>query len=169
MADQEKSLNKGRKWRWILGLSLGLNLVFVGLFAGAALRFSGGERQMEKPRMSVQGYAAPYVRALPNDARRALGRQLRAEEGGRGNGRAARRQAYQQMVEALRAAPFDIVKVEALLSAQAQRASGAINTAQSLWLEQVAQMSPAERSAYVDRLIAILAKRGTRKSKPTRD
>jgi uncharacterized membrane protein len=169
MVDQGPAIKKGRRWRWILGVSLALNFVFIGLFAGAALRHAGDEPRSDRSRVSVQGYAAPYVRALPPEARRALGQKLRRGDIGERSNRAARRMAYEQMTEAMRAAPFDIARVQAILERQSQSAAGIMLSAQALWLEQIAGMSDVERAAYADRLEEVLAKRGSHKSKRPRD
>lgn len=165
MVDQGPAKKTGRRWRWVFGASLALNFVFIGMFAGAALRKAGDAPRSDGARISVQGYAAPYVRALPPDARRALGRQLRAGDVGARSSRAVRRMAYQQMAEAVRAAPFDLARVQAILEQQSQSAAGIMMSAQSLWLEQIAGMSDGERAAYADRLEEVLAKRSPRKSK----
>ncbi|NNE53559.1 MAG: periplasmic heavy metal sensor [Sulfitobacter sp.] len=147
--------------RWVLGLSLALNLIFVGFVVGAAFRFrDGGPGATPHP----GAYAAAYVRALPRSDQRALRRALRREARPLVN-RVERRAQYEAVLSALRAADFDPVAVKAALDRQAQMAQGIQRGAQRVWLERISAMTAAERAAYADRVEALL-RRGPRRSGP---
>ena len=95
-----------RSWmRWALVASLGLNLVFVGLIAGALIK--------GPPAPPVPGIGH-YVRALPEASRRDLGEALRASRPDWSGMReaCARREA---LAAALTAEPFEPAAVAALL------------------------------------------------------
>lgn len=53
---------------------------------------------------------------------------------------------------AIRATPFDVTALEAILSEQAARRSDFQGSVQQAWLNRIAGMSDAERQAYADRL-----------------
>lgn len=153
-----------RRFRILLGLSLALNLLVVGIVAGAVWR-SGGDRdgRWHRAPPSLQNYAEPYVRALPRAERRALHKAIRQSHPQ--SGRAARREAYAAMLAALRAEPFAPDAVEGILKAQRDRVVSVQSAAQAQWMASVMAMSPAERAAYADRLEERLKRGHKRKQK----
>lgn len=154
------------KRRWILWGSLALNLVFIGIFAGAAMRFAGGWHDGARDVSGARHYATPYVRALPGDMRRAFVADLRRDDRGLLLNRQDRRVLYQNMVDAIRAAPFDIDVARAVLTAQAEVSAQVQQVGQSIWLDRLEEMTPDERLIYADRLQEVLDRgpRGDRKS-----
>jgi len=134
-----------RLWiRVLLIVSLGLNLLVVGLVGGAMLRF--GPDGMRPPLRSV---GAAMYRELPRKDRRALWAGSSHAHGDRH----ARRKADALAVSAaIRATPFDAAALAAVLDEQAERRLGFRQSMQSAWLARVAGMSGAERQAYADRL-----------------
>ena len=163
MADQTSKWRK-LDMRWMLAASLGLNLLFVGSFMGAAYRHVGGPGAPggdEPPAM--RSYATPYVLALPREKRRALFDALRGgDQGVAPLSRQERRALYAQMVTTLRATPFDPDAAEHVLSAQRDAVLGVQSAAQSMWLKEVTNMAPDERATYADELEKML-KRGARR------
>lgn len=149
----------GRRLKIVLAVSLALNLLFVGLIAGAAFRF-GGKGGSHGP--NLQSYGAPYMRALPREQRKMMSETLRAE--GLMPSRAERRRFYQDVLEALRAETFDPASVEAAMINQRDVVSGVQTAAQNAWLKVVSDMSPAERLVYADALEERL-ERGPRRRK----
>ncbi len=149
---------KGLVWKWVLGLSLALNLLVAGVFAGAAWRHSGDIRADKRGAPSIERYGAPFVRALPRDAKRELNRRLRAQTEGLPS-RAERRDMYQQMVGFLREDTFDPNKIAPLFAVQKDAAQGIMGVAQTEWLSIVADMSVAERNEVADRLEQSLERR----------
>ncbi|MGJ8627512.1 MAG: periplasmic heavy metal sensor [Sulfitobacter sp.] len=160
MADQTSKWRK-LNIRWVLAASLGLNLLFVGAFMGAAYRHAGAPRGGEPPGM--RSYATPYVLALPREKRRALFDALRGgDHGVVPLSRQERRALYAQMVVTLRTTPFDPVAAEGVLNAQRDAVLGVQSAAQSMWLKEVTDMGPGERATYADELEKVL-KRGPRR------
>ena len=158
----KRATSRGLKWAF--GISLALNLVFIGVFAGAALRFAGGEHGERKAGPRGQSYGAPFVRALPREDRRKLHRALRADNDGLPS-RAERRVLQQQLIDVMRAATFDPTRVEALFETQNDAARQVLGKAQNAWLDIVREMSDAERAGVADRLEERLNRRGRKGSK----
>ncbi len=162
MSDQIKT---SRRFKVVLACSLALNLLVAGMVAGAAWRHGGdrgGGWRSAPP--ALQGYAAPYVRALPQAQRRSLHKAIRQS-----SSREERRAAYQDMLGALRAEPFDAQAVRALLTAQRDRVLAAQSAGQTQWIALVEAMTPQERAAYADQLEETLKKRRSRKGKRGRE
>lgn len=150
-----------RRVKVLLGASLALNLLFVGLIGGALWRNGGGDGPGHRDGgPSLQSYAAPYVQALPRAERRALHRSIRSAHPMAG--REARRAVYAQMLEVLRAEPFDPDAAQAMLDAQRDAVMALQETAQASWLQAVGAMTPGERTAYADRLEKRIERRARR-------
>ena len=129
-----------RSWpRWALVASLGLNLVFVGLIAGALIN--------GPPAPPVPGIGQ-YVRALPEASRRDLGRRLRASRSDWSGMRAAWHARRSALAAALTAEPFDAAAVAALLEEDRGLAGDLAARGTGLLLAEIGAMSPAERAAY---------------------
>lgn len=143
-----------RGWvKYLLILSLGLNLLFVGLSAGAMLRrhphqqFDGGRA------ISALGLRF-YYRALDDGAKSALDAAI---DGNRSRIRAGRdnyRAHLALLAEAIRAEPYDRTAVQAVLDAQAAAITGNIALGQELLLDRISAMPPKARQALADRLIS---------------
>ncbi|MGC1504359.1 MAG: periplasmic heavy metal sensor [Sulfitobacter sp.] len=149
---------RGRALKWAFGISLALNLVFVGVFAGAAFRHADDRRGWDRKSESARSSGAPFVRALSQDDRRALRRAMR-ETAGDLPSRAQRRELHQQMIEILRVEPFDVTEVKRLFAVQTEAAEQVSGRVQTAWLERVGAMTAGERAAVADRLEEMLKRR----------
>jgi uncharacterized membrane protein len=129
-----------RTWtKWALVASLGLNLVFVGLIAGALAK---------GPPPPVVSGIGPYVRALPEASRRELGRSLRDSRPDWAGMRGAWQERRQAMAAALTAEPFDPAAVAALIDADRQLAGELAERGAELLVVEIGRMSPEDRAAY---------------------
>jgi len=129
-----------RSWlRWALVASLGLNLIFVGLVAGALIK--------GPPAPPLPGISQ-YVRALPEAKRRDLGRSLRASRPDWPGMREAWHARRRALAAALTAEPFDPAAVAVLLEEDRGLAGELASRGTSLLLAEIERMSPAERAAY---------------------
>ncbi|MBD3662502.1 periplasmic heavy metal sensor [Sulfitobacter aestuariivivens] len=155
-----------RLFKIALVVSLALNLLFVGLVAGAAWRFGGGGPSRDHGGPDWQGFAAPYVWALPKAERRALFGELRRVHPRRD--RDARRMTYDQMLAALRSDPYDAARVEAILTEQQSGIVALQSAARDRWLGTISEMSDADRVAYADRLEKIIERGPRRRNKDRR-
>ena len=144
--------------RWVkiaLVVSLALNLLVVGLIAGAMIRHDREERgerdraRVETPRDFVR---SPFLGALEPDERRAVGRELMAAEGSIRENRAELRARFERLLEAIRAEPFDRAAVEAVLDEQRAVGARRLEIAEEAVLDRLSAMPPAARAAYADRL-----------------
>jgi uncharacterized membrane protein len=162
MATQHTARRR-RIFKIVLAASLALNLLLLGVFAGAALRH-GGKGLPAGPRM--HSYAVPYVQALPRADRRAIFQEIRKQHGG--FDKQARRELYQDMLAGLRADPFDPAAVEAVLNTQSEAVQGAQTSSQTAWLAQVLKMSQAERLEYADAVEEALKNRRERRGRKKR-
>lgn len=151
MASRDPEPPRTALWvRVLLGLSLALNLLVIGLIAGALLRGGGPDRMRDAP----VHFGAALLRALPDEDRRAVMRTLRSDAPDRGS----RRDAARQIASALRAEPFDAQALQTALAAQADRLDQLQRATRAAWLARVAQMSPDARAAYADRVEARLTR-----------
>jgi len=158
---QETDRNPPRMRPWLrilLGVSLALNLLVLGLALGAAIRFGGPDRGRPSTPLGVL-----LFHELPRADRRAL----REEHLGAREDRAAQRRAdAAELDAALRAVPFDSARVAAFLVAQAARHRDLDRSMRAAWLRRVAQMTDAERAAYADRLAEAMERRGGHHHRP---
>lgn len=150
-----------RWFKFLLALSLGLNLAVVGILAGFWLRADA-----PRDRPMGMGYAAPYVIALPRDVRRDVFGAIRSDENL--PKRSARRAHYTDMIELLRAERFDRGRAEAILTRQGSEVAQIQDVSRAAWLSAVADMDGSERSAYAERIEKVLS-RGKRGKKGDRN
>lgn len=163
-AAQEKQ-KMPRRYKVILGLSLALNLAVAGMLGGAALRHGDGGHGRGGLRAAGLGaYGLPYMIALPKEERRQVIRSVRSDRSGKVLNRKARRAHYNDVLTALRNAPFDPQSLAAALSLQADTTIRVQQSAQTAWLAVVGLMSDADRLAYADRVEEVL-RRGLRHRK----
>jgi len=150
MGEIEKTGSWVPVWlRVVLGASLALNLLVLGLVGGAMLRYGGPEGVRPPPR----SVGAALFRALPGEDRRALREHSSVTMKGMKNGPHARQMELARALgEALRATPFDLEALAALLDRQAAQRVGVQKSVQQALLERVAAMSAPDRQAYADRL-----------------
>lgn len=145
--DDTEKTHVPRRMKWLLIGSLALNLAIVGLLAGAFLRHDGSaHRDARGP--GGTAFGQPYLRALPDKARREIFRIVRASE--EVPDRAARRARYDDVIAELRADPFDPAALEKTVSEQAAGSVAVQRVAQNAWLQIVSDMSVPERAQYAD-------------------
>ena len=135
-----------RNWlKWGLVASLGLNLAFAGLIAGAAYK---GPPPAPWPGIALLQYA----RALPEPFRGDLERSLRDRSRDWKGPREALRGQREALATALSAEPFLPDTVAALLARESELTSELSNRGATLILEQIGRMTPEQRVAYAEAL-----------------
>lgn len=134
-----------RTWRIVLVVSLALNLAVVGMIGGALVSGRFGDH----PPPRIDFGVGPVARALSDDERRAIGRELRADRSLRGHDFRGQMAA---VAAALRADPYDPAVTQALIADQAARLSQVQARARMAVLDRIAAMSPDRRRAFADRL-----------------
>lgn len=145
----------GRAVRIVLVVSLALNLAVAGLVVGS---FASGRMGEGPPRSFDLGIGA-MARALTPEDRRQIGTQLRRA---RPMGEFNPRGQVEQLIDALRADPFDPDALQAAVAEQAQRTALVQTAAQDVVVDHIAAMSDADRAAFADRLVNELSRERSR-------
>lgn len=142
-----------QKRRWVLPLlflSLAMNLLVVGVVIGWLISPGGPKRSDFGSARGLVG--EPFLRALPEEQRRAMLRDAMREAPRIRESRENLRARFDAFLGALRAEPFDTDLVADLLDQQRSVAQRRQDIGEGLLLERLAAMTPAERRAYADRL-----------------
>ncbi len=138
----------GRGIRIALAVSLAVNLAVAGVVGGTLLGGWGGP---PNPMIRDIGFG-PFTAALSPQDRDALGRAFRDQAPDMRGMRREMRAEVGQMLQALRADPFDKAALMTAIAAQDARGKARLELGQRLLAERLIAMSPAERAAFADRL-----------------
>lgn len=145
-----------RPWmKWALVGSVGLNLAFAGLVAGALVK---GPPPAPWPGIALLHYA----RALPEPFRDDLGHALRDRGPAWKGPREALRGQREALAAALTAEPYAPDTVAGLLARETALTSELSDRGATLLLEQIGRMTPEERASYATALRE-LPRRGPRR------
>ncbi|WP_343079705.1 periplasmic heavy metal sensor [Ostreiculturibacter nitratireducens] len=148
---------KGGTGRWtrvaLIG-SLALNLLFIGVFAGAGIDRARRPDQVELRELGF----GPMSEALSPEDRAALRRAFLAEVPALRDERRAWREDTMRLVEALRAEPFDPGAVDAVTSRLTGRIAARLDLGTRLLLNRIGEMSAAERLGFANRLESSLGR-----------
>lgn len=147
MANPTRGPRGDRLTRIVLVASLALNLLVVGLAAGWALRHTDGPHPS---RLDMAG--GPLTRALSQEDRHEIGRQMRQAWRQVDGGRADMRASLDAMVADLRAVPFDPAQVAERMRQHRARFAVRFEMGQDILVTHLSNMTDAERRAYADRL-----------------
>ncbi len=145
-----------KPFRWgrvLLFFSLALNLLIVGIVAGAFLRHGMDPQQGRMP-PGARGDLGlgPYGVALEGSERRQLRRDIGQRAAGTRNSREASRAEMAAVLDALRREPFDRQILSDTMGDQQSRLLSAQNIGKTVLLDHLAALNPADRQAYADRL-----------------
>ena len=149
---ETESTGNGRTRRWLgilLTLSLAINLLIAGAVAGALWMRSGHDGPGH-PRSGMVG--GPLTRALEPEARREIGRALRAMRAEAGGSRAARVASMDRILEELTRVPFEPEALDAALSAHRGAFQRDVAAGQRLLVAHLAGMTDAERAEFAERV-----------------
>ena len=157
--DAPQRKTAGTPWmRILLVISLGLNLAVLGMVIGA--KMSGGD-QRNWNRGGEDARIGPYGRAFSKEDRAQLRRSFGAREKNFRAHRQNMRAAATALVETLRAEPFDIDAVRAVLATQRGAQIALQDEGQEVMLNHLANMTPEARAAFADNL-----EKGLKRRKP---
>ena len=141
-----------RVWpRVMLVISLGLNLLFVGLMLGAVARHGGPEGRRPPPSVGAALY-----RALPHEDRQELRKATRPIRD-REQMRTRDEKDLEGIAQALRATPFDAATLSELVNRDFERRRDGLASMQAAWLQRIEEMSDQERDDYAERLMEVFA------------
>lgn len=138
-----------RGLRIALAVSVALNLAVAGVVAGAMLRSGppGG------PEVSVRDIGfGPYSRILAPEDRAELRRAFIRRAPDLRQARDQMRADIARMAVALRAEPFDPAALVAVMDSASARAADLVALGQTLLVERIIAMTPAQRQALAARL-----------------
>ena len=161
MVDQQSTSGMPRPlWRIVLVCSLALNLAIAGVIGGSLIsgRFGDG------PPRSFDLGLGPVSRALTQDERRDIGRIMRRDRSLRDidlRGRAS------DMVQALKAEPFDADVLRSLMAEQSARVADMQSRAQDAFIAAIADMSTERRTEFADQLARELSKVRPPRARPS--
>ncbi len=147
MAEADGAAKSGKGVRIALAVSVALNLLILGLVAGAVLR-DGGPRG----RMMGDLEFGPFTEALSPRDRDALRRDFVTRMPDLMDMRRQMRDDFDGVLAALRAEPFDAAALRAAMAGQSSRMAERLALGQELLLGRVGAMTPAARAAFADRL-----------------
>lgn len=149
MSQEAKAPPAGRALRWVLIVSLAVNLAVAGLALGAFLRGGPGPRDMGRN----LGFG-PYDAALQSGDRESLRAAMRARMGDLGRARTEAQADMQAVLAALRADPFVPEALERALGDQNAHLAARMRLGSDVMRDFLAGLSPQDRKAFADRLEA---------------
>lgn len=141
--------------RIVLFVSLALNLLVAGLFVGAVMSHRDGTAR-HHPRFDQ--FAGPMSRAMSQEDRRAIGREMRKAFRGERPTREAVKAEYDRVIAALEAVPFDAKAVRDSVDRQMVATDRRLRLGREVLVQRIEAMSDAERAAFAARLKHELAK-----------
>jgi len=141
MADMDQK----PRYRWLLIASLALNVLIIGLAIGIGLRGGPPERHSRNTEAGMRGIA----RGLPEDHRKALGKEVNAQWQSTVKVRGGMRR---DLIAALEAEPFDPAAVDAILTAHHSHMSANMQSAGTAFLKVLSEMSAEDRANFVQNL-----------------
>lgn len=147
----KKSGRMGWVLKSVLVLSLALNLLIVGVVAGAAWRGIGKEQTLRRPPppRAAMMIGGAVFRDLDRSERRKV-REL--AEGEFGSVFKRRRAEVETLLSLIGAEELDLDRLTATLEAQRFRSAQIEGTLESLWVARLQDMSRNDRMEVVDRV-----------------
>ena len=133
-------------WKILLGVSLALNLLIVGVLGGALMRKGKG------PTANHLASGFLYIRALDFQDKRALRKEILRKKGGRKLVKARNQASFSSAVGILKNHPFDRTAFENLLDEQAKYAKSRQSSARIALVNHIENMTKEERLIYAQRL-----------------
>jgi len=152
------------RWRFLLFASLALNLLIVGMVAGALLRGGPGGKaglRGDAPPLYNLGYG-PYGRAFSKADRKIITEAMAARSPELRENREEFRARSLTLLQGLRAVPYDPDVVQEIISQQQASLQDRQSIGRSLLLDHLAAMDDEARAKYADRLERSLRRGGKR-------
>ncbi len=160
MPTQDPAQNPKGSGRWVkilLAASLGVNLLIGGLVFGNFLHgradIGGPEGRIPiEARMLREMGLGPFLGAFVSEQRRQLAHDLREHVPTTQNNRAALVRELTDILQAIRAEPYDSVALEAVFASQNGRISDRVTQGRNVVLDAIMSMNNEERAAFADRM-----------------
>ena len=147
---------RGKGLRWALGISLALNLLVVGVLAGASIAALNSDgRKGGGPGPAVFGQSiGPVIQSFDPQDRRAMARAMRRGAQEIGLSRRSCEEGLQQLSTQIAAEPFDRAALVAVMEQQRDQVQAVQTLALQVILERISMMSDEERARLAERLEA---------------
>jgi uncharacterized membrane protein len=152
----------GRWLRIALAVSLAINLGIVGMVAGAVFRNGGPQHGATLARDVGFG---PFTDALSKEDRSKLRRAFLGAVPELRDSRKAVRADFAELLEQLRASPFDADALRAVFDRQNARNAERLELGQRLIFDLVVGMTPEARAAFADSLEQSLTRGSKRRDR----
>jgi uncharacterized membrane protein len=137
-------------------LSLALNLLLVGLIAGAVARGVGGRHGMAGPDAGF----GPLTESLSREDRRALRERFDMMRPDFRVERQVIRADFVALAEVLRAPAWDRAAAESILSRQGARASARLEEGRKVFLDYLGTLTSEARQSLAARILAAMEGKG---------
>ncbi|MAM62836.1 periplasmic heavy metal sensor [Maritimibacter sp. UBA3975] len=144
-----------RTWvKVLLAVSLTLNLMVLGVILGGWLgdHSRRGDHGPRDERRAFDPALGPFSRALPDPYRDRAVTALRDRAGDFQDNRAELAGQVSQMIALLRAEPFDAEALRGVMAAQTEIFAQRSQVGRAVVLDQIEQMSAADRAQLAERL-----------------
>ncbi len=162
----------GKMTRILLIISLMLNVLIIGAVAGNMI---GKKRGADVPKANNIAFG-PYTRALEHADRKALRNALLREQRTREYGPRAVAASFTEILDALRADPFNEDDLRAAMAAQQDILNGRQNLGMDVLVDRLIGMTDAQRTTFATNLEEALTsgrkykpRKGDKLPKPDRD
>lgn len=165
---EKNGTRKQRYRKYLLVGSLALNFLVIGAVIGTLL--SDGPRKLRAPQGEFE--VGPFTRALGEEDKQTVQKNLRDKISERGHDdRRKARELLLELIEAIRADPFDPERVLAQFKSMNQLGESRRVQGESALVEAISKMSAEDRIAYADRLENQFRKRrnGPQEKRPKQD
>lgn len=150
---------KRRRWlRWLLIVSLGLNLLVAGAAVGLLIKWPSGHYPHGGSFLGVAGLGV-ISGALTDADRHDIGDELRSRGKSFKRDRDQANQNARRLVSILRADPFKPEQLEEFFEDQRNQVAAMLSEGHSLIAPRILAMSTEQRHEYADRIERRLGRR----------
>lgn len=153
MTDMEdKPERSGRGVRIALFASLAVNILIVGMIAGALLRGDGRPARQGDLSPAFDAGIGPFGQAMTREERRELAQRIAGHRDAFRQNRARMQTHLVEILAVLRTQPFDGERLRQVVAGAQQALAERQQIGTQALLAQVEAMTDAERAAFADRL-----------------
>lgn len=142
------------RWgRWALIVSLAFNVLIVGFVASRAYHFGGKHWRDGSPVMQVFRQGGKFVKDLPRERRRELGKMIKSRRDEFRLDDAEVKAAVTALAEAIRQTPYDAQRTEEALVKLQEQAETLITRGRTVTMDMIAELTDEERGHLAKRLL----------------
>jgi hypothetical protein len=161
---EPRKKSSGLWLKLVLFTSLAINLLIVGMMAGAVLRGGPGDSRTEPHRSAIRDLGlGPFGLALSSESRRDIGSAIAGKGDELRQNRQEIRVQIDTLLTVLRQTPYQPETVREILTVQQHRLFQRQDIGRELLLSNLEEMGPVARAEYADRLEKSLLRIGRRR------